>query len=222
MIEFPEVGRTGIRDVVAAGDAVDTLLGYFQPQAQDAGNGFSGGWFERFGGGGDQPEVADAITALDIVAVSTLGVDVPAKASIRLLEGDLGSQMSDLLGQIPTAWTLQDVAPEQIQPESPADQAWHLLRAEPDIGWVIAGKLLARKRPRLIPVYDDVVSCYLGRPKGMIWQRYQHELQHENGVLVDRLDQLHQAANLPETVSLLRVLDVLLWQAHHIGHQQGA
>ena len=32
------------------------------------------------------------------------------------------------------------------------------------MGWVTAGKLLARKRPRLIPVYDRVVRCALGRP----------------------------------------------------------
>ena len=51
-----------------------------------------------------------------------------------------------------------------------ADQAWRLLKAQDDVGWVTAGKLLARKRPRLIPVWDNVVRCALGRPaNAWIW-----------------------------------------------------
>ena len=34
------------------------------------------------------------------------------------------------------------------------------------LGAVAAGKLLARKRPRLIPVWDHVVRCALGHPNG--------------------------------------------------------
>ena len=37
--------------------------------------------------------------------------------------------------------------------------------SEHGIGFVTAGKLMARKRPRLIPVYDDVVKCALDEPQ---------------------------------------------------------
>jgi hypothetical protein len=34
--------------------------------------------------------------------------------------------------------------------------------AETAAGWVTAGKLLARRRPHLVPVYDGVVKCGRG------------------------------------------------------------
>jgi hypothetical protein len=37
---------------------------------------YSGAYFERLGGGGDRPEVANQVTADDLLAVSVLGVPV--------------------------------------------------------------------------------------------------------------------------------------------------
>ncbi|MEV5508792.1 DUF6308 family protein [Streptomyces orinoci] len=47
-----------------------------------------------------------------------------------------------------------DAEADVLAEGSPADQAWHLLCAQYGVDWVIAGKLLVRKRPRLLPVYD--------------------------------------------------------------------
>jgi Family of unknown function (DUF6308) len=48
---------------------------------------FSGALFERLGGGGDRPEVANRFTPDDIVAAKMLSVEVPRDASLWLLAG---------------------------------------------------------------------------------------------------------------------------------------
>ena len=96
-----------------------------------------------------------------------------------------------------------------------------LLELQRGMGWVTAGKLLARKRPHLIPVYDNVTRCLLDRPSGQVWERFRHELRRDGGALTRTLYDLRDKAHLPQTVSALRVLDVLLWMDHHDDHRRG-
>jgi len=102
---------------------------------------------------------------------------------------------------------------------STAHTAWHLLRDQPGIGWVTAGKLLARKRPRLLPVYDQVVRCVLGRPESF-WLDLHTALRADNWALHHELVALRQSADLPQSVSALRVCDVVLWMHHRTDHQK--
>ncbi|MEU9135411.1 DUF6308 family protein [Streptomyces sp. NPDC048404] len=102
---------------------------------------------------------------------------------------------------------------------SPAHTAWHLLRGQPGIGWVTAGKLLARKRPRLMPVSDQVVRCVLGHPKSF-WLDLHAALRSDNRSLHHELLALRQLAELPEAVSVLRICDVVLWMHHRTDHEQ--
>jgi hypothetical protein len=106
-----------------------------------------------------------------------------------------------------------------LAPGSPADEAWQRLREQPDVGWVIAGKLLARKRPQLLPVYDKVVRCALGRPRPSFWLALHAALRADNRALHRQLLTLRQVAGVPETVSALRVCDVVVWMGHRAkGH----
>ncbi|MFG2715305.1 DUF6308 family protein [Streptomyces goshikiensis] len=54
---------------------------------------FAGSRFEHLAGGGDRPEVADRITAEDLVAVQTLSVTVPGSVALDILEGPLGVRL---------------------------------------------------------------------------------------------------------------------------------
>lgn len=94
-----------------------------------------------------------------------MSVRIPAQAALDLLEGDLGVRVSKLLSCVPSDVDMVDAGVADLVPGSPADTAWDVLCGQPGIGWVTAGKLLARKRPRLLPVYDQVVRCVLGRPR---------------------------------------------------------
>jgi hypothetical protein len=42
-----------------------------------------------------------------------------------------------------------------------AEAIWEKLRTLPGVDWVTAGKLLARKRPRLVPIADSVILTAL-------------------------------------------------------------
>ncbi|MFF7299880.1 DUF6308 family protein [Streptomyces sp. NPDC008265] len=201
--------------------AVPDLRRYFGSGGPDPVPPFTGSRFEQLDGGGDRPEVADTVTAQDLIAVQTLSVRVPAQAALDLLEGDLGHRLSALLARIPTDVDLAEAATAELAEGSPAHTAWQLLCERPGIGWVTAGKLLARKRPRLLPVYDQVVRCLLGRPESF-WLGLHAALRADDRALHRALTDLGRSAGLPATVSALRVCDVVLWMRHRTDHQRGA
>src|SRR5437660_693869 len=171
---------------------------------------YTGGRFERFAGGGDGPHVADRITSDDIVAVSLLGVRIPGQPALAILE-ERPTPLSALLADIPVAVDLWDAPEQTVSPDSPADQLWRNLNGLPGVGWVTAGKLLARKRPRLIPVYDRVVKAALGRPDGDEWWRPLRVTLVENPEIITRLEELRTGAGVGQDVTLLRILDVCIW-----------
>ncbi|MEU7822459.1 DUF6308 family protein [Catellatospora sp. NPDC049133] len=193
------------------------------PAAVSALRCYYGGWtgsrFESLGRPDGTDPHPDQITAADIAAVSLLSVTVPAEGAIALLEGDLGRQVAEQLRAIPTDVDLGTAqAFELVRDGSAANRAWHLLTAQHRIGPVLAGTLLARKRPRLIPVHDAVVECAIKPPPHQLWISLNHQLQTNDGLLRNQLRRLHTAARLPEQVSVLRVLGVIVWMFHQRTH----
>ncbi|WFE35606.1 DUF6308 family protein [Micromonospora sp. WMMD975] len=201
--------------VLDGAGSVDDLRRYFHGTGDAA---YTGGQFDVLGGGGSRPEVADTVTAEDLIAVELLSVRIPPRQRLELLQGRLGREVSEELAKIPADVKMGDNdALPYIVDGGPADTAWHLLCAATGIDWVIAGKLLARKRPRLVPVYDGVVSCAYGT-RGGFWTWLHGKLGEDGGTLAERLDALHREAELPAAVSRLRVLDVVVWMRHRRGH----
>ncbi|MCX4920217.1 DUF6308 family protein [Streptomyces sp. NBC_00687] len=207
-----------LRLLLGAERVVDDLRRYFGIGLPPGEAPFTGSRFEHLAGGGDRWEVADRFTAEDLVAVQTLSVTVPASVALDILEGPLGVRLSHLLHAIPKDTEMVDADADVVADGSPADQAWQLLRDQPDVGWVIAGKLLARKRPRLLPVYDRVVRCAVDRPPSF-WLALHTALREDDAAVHRRLLQLRDVAGLPQTVSALRVCDVAVWMGHRAqGH----
>jgi len=189
------------------GKAVTALRTYF---GLDAGlTPYTGAFFERLGGGGDRGEIRDVITAEDLVAVSMLSVDVPARATLRILGTD-SRRISDLLREIPTALDLVDVDPEVINDSWPGWQLWDLLHGMYGVGPVTAGKLVARKRPRLLPVYDSVVAERVGSPNGF-WGALDCDLRADDKALQKTLLDIRAKAGIGEDISALRVFDIVTW-----------
>jgi len=207
-----------LHEFLSAERVVDDLRRYFGIGLPPGVAAFTGSRFEHLAGGGGQLEAADRITAEDLVAVQTLSVTVPVPVALDILEGRLGAQLSGLLETIPRDIDMVDVEAAVVAPNSSADQAWSLLCDQYGVNWVIAGKVLARKRPRLLPVYDRVVRCAVGRPPSF-WIALQTALREDDAALHRQLLELRQAAGLPETVSALRVCDVAVWMNHRaLGH----
>jgi hypothetical protein len=204
--------------VVDAPQAADDLAAYFRPALPGAAPVYSGSRFEFLAGGGDRPETADVITTDDLVAVTLLRVDVPGDVALHLLEGDLGREITRHLEQIPTDVGISDPAAAALLADGgPADVAWHLLEQQHGMGWVVTNKLLARKRPRLIPVYDTVVACALGSPAGL-WNWLVPLFA--DGELEKHLVAARERAGIPAEVTPLRVLDVVVWMDHRTAHQR--
>lgn len=73
-----------------------------------------------------------------------------------------------------------------------------------------ASKLMARKRPRLVPIYDTVVTRVLNTVK-FHRDPIREALRVDGGALHTRLLTIRDAAGLPDEISALRVLDVVTW-----------
>ncbi|MFG3008655.1 DUF6308 family protein [Streptomyces calvus] len=185
-----------LRVLLSSEHVVGDLRRYFGIGMPPGEAPFTGSRFEHLAGGGDRPEVADRITAEDLVAVQTLSVTVPAPVALDILEGRLGVRLSGLLHAIPRDIDMVDADAVVVADGSPTDQAWGLLCQQYGVNWVIAGKVLSRKRPRLLPVYDRIVRCAVGRPPSF-WLALHAALRADDQALHRRLLELRQAAGLP-------------------------
>jgi hypothetical protein len=206
-------------EILEDGRSVVDLQRYYTSASRDGSRPeFAGSRFETLdGGGGKSP---DMFTAADLLAVEMLSVQVPALVTIALLEGDLGIEMTGFLREIPKSMEIHDpAAKDHLGADSAASAAWSRLNEQDGVAWVTAGKLLARKRPLLIPVYDKIVRCAYGcPPSGAAWLWLQEMCA--DSTVWSRLQGLHDEAGLPSDVGLLRVLDVTFWMRHRTQHTE--
>lgn len=171
---------------------------------------YSGSRFERFDGGGDALAVRDRITSSDVLALSFLNIssNLPALA-IDTME-TYADRITELLTAIPDDLPMHAADWSQLAPGAPAADLWGLLRrCGGKDRWVMANKLLARKRPHLLPVYDREVRRLLGAPDNSwacLWSWFAAD-DGRQAALVE----LRSEVGGIEDISLLRCLDVVLW-----------
>lgn len=209
-----------ILDAEHVAEAAELVRRYYRPVGDNS-TPRTGTRFDGWAGGGDRAESADRITADDLVAVSFLSVDIKGRAAIGLLE-KYADEISDLLRKIPADLDLWDADIERLgDPSKPEYQLWNLLLGHKYGKWGIgptrASKIMARKRPRLIPIYDSVVRPLMGlRDSGGQWNAWYSALTDGTG-LAARLEAIRREANATENlqslqhISALRVMDIVLW-----------
>ncbi|KAJ8145179.1 hypothetical protein OY671_001723 [Metschnikowia pulcherrima] len=169
----------------------------------------SGSRFERSAGGGDRPETVDRFTADDLVAVSLLSVNVPPHGAIDLLE-TRADEFAQSLAEIPH--DVEIVDSESIPDDWAPGRSWKTSRDIHGIGWVTAGKLSARKRPRLVPVYDTVVRAAV-QPTASFWEALRAELRADDRALHRHLVSSRDEAGIGDDISASRVFDVVVADA---------
>lgn len=181
---------------------------------------YTGSRFDDFDGGGDRPEVAMRFTPADVVAVTFLSVQVPPRPTLWLVEDRTG-QLQQVLRAIPTAGDPSDreASRQLTDRNSAANRLWSLLDEQVGLGWVTVSKLLARKRPHLLPVYDQVVKGTV-RPRQTGWWTTVAEAFSDPNFVLD-LTKVRQQAGA-ERLSLLRTLDVIIWMRHHDDYRREA
>lgn len=178
---------------------------YFGGKPKDL---FTGRWFERFAVIGDP----NRFEASDILAANALlvGHEVPPDAAAKILISE-PDQFNSLLRNIPWSQDIWQVRRLDLDIGSEASDLHELLCSDavPGIGWVTAGKLMAAKRPRLIPILDKEVQAFIQPRQGLFWVSMYDELSDD----CRRTTIADVCRNAPPHVSLLRRMDAALWMA---------
>ncbi|MET3640244.1 hypothetical protein ABIC73_001801 [Prescottella equi] len=190
------------------GAAVEVLRRYFTEPLVKTGYLRSGARWDTWDSTGTRGRDADTFTADDLVAVTMLSVDVsPDGAQILLRERV--DEFGELLVAVGPDRDLADEA-DELTPESPVCRLEAALWTVPSIGRTVASKLIARKRPRLFPIYDRVIGEVLGTKQAHL-ESVRTALRADDGALQRRLVSLRERAGLDEAVPALRILTVLAW-----------
>ena len=147
---------------------------------------FTGAHFERLGGGGDRPQIADEFTTRQ-------------------------RRLHEMLRAIPTDVALADLPAADLGDTWPVRPLYRELLSIPDVGETTACKLLARKRPHLVPILDSVVTQELSIERGLFWLPLHDWLVADDRANHLNLESLRSRAGLGPDISVLRVFDVLTW-----------
>ncbi len=188
------------------GNAVRLLRRYYG--ADGNGNANVGALWDAFDPDGRRTRDFDRFTSEDLVSLSLLSERVPGRAAYALLVTD-AERFSGLLAEQGPDRDLGEQA-EPLDAHGVGSRLYAGLRELPGIGPTRASKLLARKRPRLFPIRDEVVAMVLGLGREF-WEPLRQALRAQDGALDSRLRRLHAGAGLAPEVSRLRVFDVLAW-----------
>jgi hypothetical protein len=156
--------------------------------------------------------------ANDLLAVAALSITInlpgglgsmPISRAYQLLDD---AQCARLLQDIPMT-AMADVSNVDFDAvlgaESAAERLWQRLHKDLKIPKTATYKLLARKRPALLPVRDSVVKKRLYG--GGSWWRALHAVLLAGGS--EHVEELRSATVHAHQLPLLRVLDIAVWMA---------
>jgi hypothetical protein len=146
-----------------------------------------------------------AFTADDLLAVSLLDITWRPEV-VRILLDTHKQELSGLLAEIPPDLDLWDAGDDTLRQ---VDFLWDVLTSIDGIGTASAAKLLARKRPRLCPISDNLVIKAVDVP-GRTWDVLRTLLRDPAA----RADVEALRPDEAMRASLLRILDVALWVSH--------
>lgn len=183
---------------------------------------FDGSRFEFYALADSHP---DRITPADLLAVTMLSMEVRRKSRSGIRTSDAlaienrDQEIRHLLTALPADRDLHSLSDQEFEswvgPESPAERLWGLLRRDIGMHRVATFKLLARKRPRLLPISDSRVRAILGKSDNS-WESWYRalvgrpDIVNELRSLRDEFARIHPPAH---AVSLLRIADICLWNS---------
>jgi Family of unknown function (DUF6308) len=145
-------------------------------------------------------------SASDLLAASLLDVRFEPRAVRALLQARSGA-LAEYLADIPDDVDLWDATKSDLRP---AYALWAEVEKFPGVGDTKTSKLLARKRPRLIPIVDSVIRKALPLGKDS-WVSLRSILQDEQ--VRARIEEIRPEALAP-TISTLRLLDAATWMRY--------
>lgn len=166
-----------------------------------------------------------AFTAQDLVALSALSESVPPRVAYWLLSPEGQTQTAALLRRVPPDLDIWHAEAEHLLARGgPLWDLWDLLQRgcwphenpANEMGTTRTSKLLATKRPSMVPVWDGVVSAAL--PTRNSWVAMRNALCN-----ADRRERIeHLTSGAPPHVSLLRRIDAVIWYRNRRGSVAGS
>ncbi len=179
------------------------LVELFLTRPDDFGTGFAGPTFDAL-----EPNDTYRWGVGDLLAVTLLDVGVRPKGVRRLLAPN-ENPFNDLLGAIHADIDLWSDDSDRVEGSlSAARDLYRALKDLSGVGPVTASKLLARKRPRLIPISDSVIQRALGlKPSDPFWEPLRTALSESDVLAAIR----KMRPSGFEWLSELRVLDIAIW-----------
>lgn len=182
---------------------------------------FTGSEFDTFGREeGDE----DRVTPSDLLSLALLSVPLRGDAVLGILR-ESSAEITDLLRQLPKNKDLHVLSSEEFlllhddDEPSVGQMLWDILRSHHldttwDMGPTRVSKLLARKRPLLIPIWDELIGTALGLKDSRGHWIAMYSLLRETEGLPDHLSSLRDEAGLDRnSISILRIFDVAVWHA---------
>lgn len=189
----------------------EQLLDYLRTYSE--GGAYTGAYFHELTHAGlsnpDRFDISD-VASLSLLSV-TLNGQMAHELTKKSKENDKLARVLALepdrdLGEL----TVDQV--KKLNGSEGLDPAWNLIKKIHGVGRTRTSKLLARKRPRLIPIWDSVIARVLGLPKtSSYWIHFHTALTADDSSLDKRLSELAQRAGVGERYSRIRVLDILAW-----------
>ncbi|UEJ81856.1 DUF6308 family protein [Brachybacterium halotolerans subsp. kimchii] len=177
------------------------------------GGRFTGAYFQELTL--EDPTDPDEIDIADIAALSLLEVKATPKAAGYLLKDE---DFRKAFRECMSAWPdrdLADLSPDEaakLESDEGLNPAWRLVKAADDFGPTRTAKLLARKRPRLIPIWDSFVEEELGfANSNHYWTAFHAALTEDDRALHTKLEELADDAGVRDRYSHVRVLDIVVW-----------
>lgn len=199
------------------------LQAYLAGFSEDDDDPFPGVWpavgrhFDELGRDEEKPNV---FTATDLLAVSFLSVNVPPRAAWSIIEAR-SAALTKVLAAIPVGMAIEDqeCTSSTYTSTSALQELWNLLRRDEagrlwKMGPTTVSKVMARKRPGLVPIQDSVVMRELGAEDATYWDMWwqaMHLAIDDRLVVVEFTESLREKVPEASQLSLLRVLDIVIW-----------
>ena len=205
------------------------LLGRYL-QRDNRGHRFSGAAFDTYPAlpasePSAQSGTPDAVTDSDLIALALLSVRVTGHEALTITHYR-AKEIHQLLARIPRQARIEDDGAGRLLARGgPAWELWELLCDITDrtkdarLGPVAAGKLLARKRPDLIPISDSRTASVFRRAapdRDKRWWEDVREAARDPQSVADGTALWEYLASLRTApgaghLPILRVLDILAW-----------
>lgn len=190
--------------------ALALLRGYFAP-LRGVNTGYTGGQWDVFDPSGERESTPNFFTSDDLLSCALLSAEIGGRAAYDLLVGR-ADHFAERLAAVQEDVDLADLAEADfLAAFAPVKNLYAALKDLHGVGETRATKLIARKRPRLVPIVDQVVKRTVFRGLPSQWEPLHSALREDDGALHKRLVALRDEAGLPAAVSATRVFDVLAW-----------